>query len=788
MELLEGESLREVISSGGLTTGKAVEYAKAIADGLAAAHEKGIVHRDLKPENVFLTKDGRIKILDFGLAKLRLPEADLSTETPTETLDTAAGGLLGTVPYMAPEQVQGKPADHRSDIFALGVMLHEMIAGDRPFGGATGHETAAAILKEDPELIAGVSPALNSVISKCLEKRPDDRFTSAHDLALTLGAVDPAPTEKSFVEKRWPHILAVTIAALIALVFVLPPTGLFERSEEQTAEATIPRIVVLPFENLGSPEDEYFADGITEELISRLAAVSGLQVISRTSAMYYKGKQVPLKQIGEELDVGYVLEGTIRWDRGREGFGRVRITPQLIRVEDDSHVWADQYDRVLEDIFGVQTEIAVNVISMLETTLIDHERRAIEVRPTENMDAYRAYLLGVQYLGSSEEEVPLRLAVKMFERAVELDPDFALAHALLSEAYSIIYHFRYDFTPERLDRAKANVEKALSLQPDLPEGHRSLGWYYYFGLRNYDEALRQFNIAAEGLPNDPNLHGGIFAIERRRGNWDEALRALEVWQRVDPQGYLATLEVLVTWSMRRDYPRAETALRRAIAIAPDRPDAYFYGISVYLRWDESTVRARDLLESAPQLNSLRLAYLSLLLDSFDRKPEEALRRLREMSVEQFALDDWYRPKELLECIFLFEMGGSGEAESACLSAVDLIEDEIEARPHDFRLYSAIGHALGILGRTEEAVRAGEHATNLVPVSKDLIAGSNEAIELAKIYTRVGEAEKAMDLIEELLEKPSTFYVGPFRIDPVWDPLRDHPRFQEILEKYDVASN
>jgi serine/threonine protein kinase len=344
MELLKGESLRAAIASGRLTVAKAVEYARAIADGLAAAHDRGIVHRDLKPENVFLTKDGRIKILDFGLAKLRQPEVAVGTETPTASMETAEGAVMGTVPYMAPEQVRGEPADQRSDLFALGCVLYEMLAGRRPFGGGTSAEITAAILKEDAaplaSVVPGIAPSLAAVVSRCLEKRPQDRFDSAHDLSLTLEALDfaaaPVVQEASFVRRRWPHLLAVAVAAVIALVVVLPPEGLFERAPDEPAETRPPRIVILPFENLGSPDDEYFADGITEELISRLAAVSGLQVISRTSAMYYKDKNVPLKQIGDELDVGYVLEGTIRWDRSGGGHGRVRITPQLIRVADDS--------------------------------------------------------------------------------------------------------------------------------------------------------------------------------------------------------------------------------------------------------------------------------------------------------------------------------------------------------------------------------------------------------------------------------------------------------------------
>ncbi len=343
MELLEGESLRDVISSERLTTGKAVEYASSIADGLAAAHEKGIIHRDLKPENVFLTKDGRIKILDFGLAKLRLPDADLSTETPTETLETAAGGLLGTVPYMAPEQVQGKSADHRSDIFALGVMLYEMIAGVRPFCRCNGARDSG----RDPEGRSRancrcVSVTRAVVISKCLEKRPEDRFSSAHDLALTLGAVDQTRAREVVCRETVAAHSGGRNCRGHGAGLVSCPRRALRADGRRVVEASMPRIVVLPFENLGSPEDEYFADGITEELISRLAAVSGLQVISRTSAMYYKDKNLPLKQIGDELDVGYVLEGTIRWDRSGGGHGRVRITPQLIRVSDDSHLWSEQ--------------------------------------------------------------------------------------------------------------------------------------------------------------------------------------------------------------------------------------------------------------------------------------------------------------------------------------------------------------------------------------------------------------------------------------------------------------
>jgi len=790
MELLEGEALRELISKDGITTGKAVEYAQSIADGLAAAHDKGIIHRDLKPENVFLTTDGRIKILDFGLAKLKLPDADLTTETPTATLDTDPGGLIGTVPYMAPEQVQGQPADHRSDIFALGVVLYEMLTGHRPFGGSTTVETAAAILKEDPEPISvtapAVSPVLGSVVSKCLEKRPEDRFSSAHDLSLTLGAIDTtASQDRSVILKRWPHMLAVVIAAAIALLFVFPPEGLFERLAEQPAEVAPPRIVVLPFENLGPPEDEYFADGLTSEIINRLAVVSGLEVISRTSAMRYKDTESTISQIGEELEVDYALEGEVRWEREPEGHGRVRITSQLIRVATDSHLWSERYDRVLEDIFTVQADIAEQVIAELQATL-KPEQRAIETRPTDNMEAYQAYLLGVQYWWSSADERHQRLTVEMLERAVRLDPEFAVAHAMLSEAHSRMYHHRYDFTPKRLELARASAERAMDLQPGLPEGHRALGSYYYYGFREYGRALEQFAIASETLTNDADLWMRIMGVCRRQGRWDEALEALEKWRRGDPQGYIAAVEAAITYSIMREFEKAEQETQRAISIAPDRAEAYWEaGASNYVRWDGSTERARGLLASAPSLDSPEIEYTSLLLDLYDRKPELLLVRLEDISVDVFDLQLWYAPRDLLECMCLSEMGERQRALTACSSAIEFMEGEIQTRPHDYRVYSALGYAFALLGRSGEAVRSGQRAVELMGTSKDALDGPYQGIELAKIYARVGEADRALDLIEELLSIPSDLSVGLLRLDPAWDPLRDHPRFQALLEKYDT---
>jgi tetratricopeptide (TPR) repeat protein len=441
----------------------------------------------------------------------------------------------------------------------------------------------------------------------------------------------------------------------------------------------------------------------------------------------------------------------------------VRITPQLIRVADDSHLWSERYDRKLEDIFSVQSDIAERVIDQLEVTLLETERDRIENLPTENMEAYQAYLAGIRYVHGSRDEKYVRLSIEMFERAVQLDPEFAVAHAALSTAHSRLHHYRYDFTTERLDKGKQAAERALELQADLPDAHRALGWYYYWGYRDYDRALEHFEMSAEKAPNDPELLLGTFAVLRRQGRWDDALGALERLRRADPQSYGVALESSNTLAFLRDYESAQKGIRRAIAIAPDHPDAYSEGGMYYVLWDGITDRARLLLESAPSKDSPEIVYDELLLDLYDRKPESVLAKLEKVSIAAFSLTYWYVPTGLLECTALSRMGERERAESACASAVELLEREIEATPHDFLRHVALGHTYALLGRSEEAIRSGERAVELMPISKDAMDGPDQAIELAKIYTQVGEADKALDLIEEMLSIPSLLSVGLLRL-------------------------
>jgi len=794
MELLEGEPLRALISKESTTTGKAVEYAGAIADGLAAAHDKGIIHRDLKPENVFLTKDGRIKILDFGLAKLELPEANLATETPTATLDTAPGDLVGTIPYMAPEQLQGQPADHRSDIFALGVVLYEMLTGHRPFGGSTSVETAAAILKEDPEPISaaapGVPPTLAGVVSKCLEKRPEDRFFSAHDLALTLGAFDTAaqalPAEdRSVISKRWPHILAVIIAAVIGFLVILPPEALFERGLDEPAEALPPRVVVLPFENLGSPDDEYFADGMTEEIISRLSAVSGLLVISRTSAMQYKDTDKGIRQIGEELNVQYALEGTVRWERGGKGFGRVRITPQLIKVADDSHLWSDRYDRGIESVFEVQSDIARHVVDQLRVSLLEPEDETLDAQPTDVPEAYAAYLRGLHNLSLNDFDKTL-VAVKMFERAVELDPGFAEAWARLGRIHAWLFGSTFDTSPERRRLAREAVEESLELDPNLPEGHLALGFYYYRCDRDYERALGEFAETLAIQPNHVEALSAQSAVLRRQGKWEESTKLLERVSSASPRDSHNAYSLSTNYEFLRDYQLAEKYADLSIALAPDGLDGYTR--KFYFLLDQGRIRdARAFFEDLP-VRFPRLEIYGIVMEIADREFETALGMIRGTPAEVFERTIGrggaeYRMR--LECECLFFLGNRQGIQEACGRARVALEQKVPEFGGNWFLHSELGLVYAYLGRREDAVREGETALTLV--ADDALRSTTFGERFAHICALVGEPETAMEQIEYLLSIPSSLTVGELRVHPYWDPLRDEPRFQALLEKYDTEN-
>jgi len=542
------------------------------------------------------------------------------------------------------------------------------------------------------------------------------------------------------------------------------------------------RIAVLPFVNLGPPEQEYFSAGMTEEITSRLASVRGLAVISRTSSGQYADTTKSVPQIAAELGIDYVLEGSVRWEGGPDGGSRVRITPQLIRAVDDTHVWSRVYDREVSEVFDLQSNLATEVIEQVGGVLLDSEREGLAARPTGNLEAYQAYLRGLQVARDPariQRKDNLR-AVALFERAVALDPDFALAYAELSLGHSLLYHFGHDPASERLEQARLAAERALELQPGLARAHLALGKYYYRGLRDYDRALEEYAIAERGLPNDSELQASIAYIRRRQGDMDRALAGLERARELDPRNALIHREIGLTLAMKRQYPSAEQILEQAISLAPDVADLYFVKAWTVLLGRGDWAAARSVLRRFPG-PPLDAHWIQLAILAGD--PDEALARLASQPDEPWIDQVSVRPRSLLEAFAHEAAGETRQARASYEAARRTLEEDLELRPDDFRVHLALGLAHAGLAHKAEAIRHGKRGVALLPVSKDANAGPFLLVDLARIHAAVGEPDAALDLLERVLSIPAghCLSVPLLEIDPRFGPLRGLPRYRSLVE-------
>jgi eukaryotic-like serine/threonine-protein kinase len=799
MAFYEGESLKKRLDAGPLPLDEALGLGEQVAAGLAKAHAEGIVHRDIKPANLMLTRDGVVKIVDFGLAKL--------ADSPGLT---RSGVSVGTPAYMSPEQARGEPVDQRSDLWSLGVVLYEMIAGRRPFLGASEAEALHAVLYDSPpslhSLRAGVPAAIEELLRALLardrsQRLPTavelkDRIRAAREAASALsdaptvarpGAVGTPSPRRAF-GRRGAITGATVLAAVLGLSALILWTG---RPQQENAAppdtaSTLPNrkmLVVLPFENLGPSEQEYFAAGITEELTSRLAAVTGLGVISRTSATSYDVAGKTMQDIGRDLGVEYVLEGTVRWASAGVGPASVRITPQLIRVADDTHLWAGRYDASLDDIFQVQSDIARHVVDELEVTLLERERRALENRPTENPEAHNAYLRGLFHAERATDTGGGNAfeAVERFEEAVRLDPQFALAWALLAEARGVLHAVGWDRSDENASQARRAVERALEIDPDLPRAHLALGNYHYQVEGDYARALEQYRLVRERLPSSAEAWAMTAYVLRRQGEWERSTAALEEAIVLEPRAAQYWSQLQNSYRSLRRYRDVLEIADRLEALEPDEPAwSGGRGEAWYRLGDPA--RARRSYENLPP-GALATSFLSEV-DLAEGKLAEARDRLEADPGEVLRYSsNFYAPKELRIGAIHAAMGDQEGARRAFERARSILEPQVEERPDDPVPHSALGLAYAGLGRVEEAVRHGRRGADLAPISRDALIGPVHLEALARIYAQVGEVEAALDTVEELLSFPGELSVGVLELDPVFAPLRGHPRYRRLVERH-----
>jgi non-specific serine/threonine protein kinase len=792
MECIAGQSLKEKIATGPLKLHKAISIAMQIAEGLQEAHEKGIVHRDIKPANVMLTAKEQAKIMDFGLAR-----------SVKRTQLTRDGTTLGTAAYMSPEQARSQEVDHRTDIWSLGIVLYEMIVGRVPFVGDNEQAMVYSILNDEQEpltaLRTGVPLELERIVGKCLTKNPAERYQTVADLLadfrrLQREVSDPAdrsrvtvaPRTTSRSSRRW---LGLAALVLIAIAAVVVGTRLLRQPRDEIADDR-KMLVVLPFENLGPSEEEYFADGITDAITARLASIKELGVISRQSAIQYKGTSKSIRQIGDELGVDYILEGTIQREKPGDPASRVRVIPQLVRVADDTHVWAMTYDEDMSEVFRVQSDIAERVATQLDITLMGPKGKAVERRPTENLDAYDHYLRGMN-LYRRFNLADAEVAVQLLQRAVALDPEFVEARAWLAMVYHHLY-WVWDRPGVLLLETEA-ANHAYELAPNLQETRLALGWVDYAN-REFDKALSHFKAAQSLRPNGDALQAIGFTL-RRLGRWQEALDQFEDARRLTPREYMIHADGFGnTLSMMRRFEEAERHLDRAISLVPDVADAYLDKAYVLVAKNGDVGAAkRVLLEMTRRVIITQVAMIvqglirTSLIRLFPETYTEAFDAFESGSIERYRQTHpaLIASVHLGRALVYETMENHRAANARYDSARVHFERITHSNPQS--AYNALylgdlGLAYAGLGRTGEAIRLGKEAVRGFPVSKDAFVGHEPVRYLAEIYMMCGEHAAAIDQLETLLSVPSRVSVGLLRVDPIWDPLRDHPRFQQLLEK------
>jgi serine/threonine protein kinase/Flp pilus assembly protein TadD len=822
MEFVDGESLDKVLArSGRVDPSAALNVTALVAAGLEAIDKQDLVHRDIKPSNIMLSLEGysvaNAKIIDLGLAKGTANDNGSISEISTE------GSFAGTPQYASPEQFAGIGADIRSDLYSLGITLWEMLAGEVPFQGSTSeliyqHQHAPLPV----EKLGHVPPPVIALLEVLLEKDPARRFQTPTELLraipkvtdalaaggsvtsdqLRSGAADTVTPPKQPVQRPrrslagnrtsvfgWVLALLVILGLLLTWFFFPGNEKRFFNQRSVETIANEKSIAVLPFENISpNKDDAYFADGVQDEILNNLAKIAQLRVISRTSVMQYRADtKRDLRQIANALGVANVLEGSVR----RDG-NHVRVTTQLIDASDDHTIWADSYDRDLSDIFAIQSEVAQTIAGKLTATLSPEEKKRIEAKPTDNLEAYDLYLQATQLIANaslnsyiSNIEKPLRDSIKLLEQAIRLDPKFALAYCAETNAHDWLYHL-YDQTSERRALGDVAIDIALRVQPGFPDVHLAYASHLYRTYRDYERARVQLAIAAQSMPNNTEALQLEAFIDRREGSYEKAIQELKEASIRDPRNPYPVREMAGALCVVRQFSAAKLAYDRAIELAPDQPTLKILKafVSFYETGVDTRVRAAvaDLPESMAGDPSILCLHLSIAVSDRDwQKAKELVERMQGGRDEgDFGYAGFPVPVSCYLILIARIQGNLPNADPNFVEAREELNQAVQKSPAVATLVSTLALVDALLGKKDVAINEAKRAVEMLPVSRDAVDGPGILTNLALVYAWTGESDLAMATLVPLTKMPNGPFYGPLIRDPIWDPLRKDPRFEKLL--------
>ena len=791
MNFVEGGQLDEVVRREPIPIRRAVELIAKVARTVHYAHEHGILHRDIKPGNILLDVKGEPHLTDFGLA--RLVEAE---STVTRTLD-----VMGTPSYMAPEQAAGNNAavSSATDIYGLGAVFYQLLTGHPPFTGGTTFETVRLVLDTEPRSPRLINPKvdrdLSTICLKCLEKDPKRRYSSALALAEDLEhwlKHEPIRAKRSgfFTHgRKWVRrkpAIAVLSASLVALAAVM---GWNVWKSELSSRLAPKGIAVLPFENLSAdPDNAYFADGIQEEILTRLASIADLKVISRTSTQRYQSKPRNLAEIAKQLGVRNILEGSVQ-----KAADQVRVNVQLINAQTDSHLWAEIYDRKLTDIFSVESEIAKGIAESLQAKLTGREEQVIAAKPTDNMEAYDAYLRGLAYaLKTAVTPANSLGAQKYLREAVRLDPKFALSWALLSYVDAVGYvTLTLQPTAALREEARQAAETAITLQPNLGEAVMTKGYYHYACLKDYDTAVRYFEQARQLMPNSSRIPESLAYVTRRRGQWDRSEAYFNEAERLDPRNVNLMSQHALSYNALRRFTEALRKFDQVLDITPDDVDTLAIKANI-AQAEGDLLRASAILAPLrPNVDDSSAVETQVYQAILERRPAQIIPRLKEILAKPDPALGYINSKLRFWLGWAQEVAGDHTAaQETWRQARNELESFLKEQPENYRLIGDLALTYMGLGDKVAAFKLVERAMAAVPIEKDALAGPIPIEILARVAAQMGESDRAIAALQKLLSIP---YGAPLaenvpltpallRLDPMFDPLRNDPRFQRLCEE------